>query len=32
MNRFPIKLGVNRFKMQLLITPLQCTLGPQKFN
>ena len=30
--RFPIRLGVNRLKMQLLITPLQYTLGPQKFN
>ena len=30
--RFPIRLGVNRLKMQLLITPLQCTPGPQKFN
>ena len=30
--RFPIRLGVNRLKMQLLITPFQCTLGPQKFN
>ena len=27
--RFPIRLGVNGLKMQLLITPLQC---PQKFN
>ena len=30
--RFPIRLVVIRLKMQLLITPLQCTLGPQKFN
>ena len=29
---FPISLGVNRLKMQLLITPRQCTLDPQKFN
>ena len=29
---FPIKLGVNRLKMQLLITSLQCTLGSLKFN
>ena len=30
--RFPIRLGVNHLKMQFLITPLQCTLSPQKFN
>ena len=32
MNSCSMRLGVNRLKMQLLITPLQSTLDPQNFN